>query len=68
MDTRIADQLAFRLIGHSARVPLIHEGINPHIQEHIASLPPEEHARLKALISFIRAFIRADRFSAAGLA
>lgn len=49
MDTRIADRPAFRLIGHSARVPLIHEGINPHIQAHIASLPPEEHTRLKAL-------------------
>src|SRR6478752_6484334 len=32
MDTRIADRPAFRLIGHSARVPLIHEGANPHIQ------------------------------------
>lgn len=49
MDTRIADRPTFRLIGHSARVPLIHEGINPHIQAHIASLPPEEHARLKQL-------------------
>jgi AraC family transcriptional regulator len=49
MDTRIANQPAFRLVGHSARVPLIHEGINPHIQAHIASLPPEEHARLKTL-------------------
>ncbi|MDO8384165.1 MAG: AraC family transcriptional regulator [Microbacterium sp.] len=49
MDTRIADRPAIRLIGHSARVPLIHEGINPHIQAHIASLPPEAHARLKAL-------------------
>ena len=37
------------LIGHAARVPLIHEGINPHIQAHIASLPIEEHARLKEL-------------------
>ena len=49
MDTRIADRPAFRLVGHSARVPLIHEGINPHIQAHIASLPQDEHARLKAL-------------------
>ncbi|WP_396641852.1 GyrI-like domain-containing protein [Microbacterium sp.] len=49
MDTRIADRPGFRLIGHSARVPLIHEGINPHIQAHVASLPAEEHARLKAL-------------------
>lgn len=49
MDTRIADRPAFRLVGHATRVPLIHEGINPHIQAHIASLPASEHARLKAL-------------------
>ncbi|MER5477481.1 AraC family transcriptional regulator [Streptomyces sp. NPDC002734] len=49
MDTRITDRPAFRLIGHAARVPLIHEGVNPHIQRHIGSLPMEEHGRLKAL-------------------
>jgi AraC family transcriptional regulator len=49
MDARITDRPDFRLIGHAARVPLIHEGVNPHIQAHIASLPVEEHARLKEL-------------------
>jgi AraC family transcriptional regulator len=49
MDTRIADRPAFRLVGHSARVPLIHEGVNPHIQAHINGLPASEHARLKEL-------------------
>jgi AraC family transcriptional regulator len=49
MDTRIADRPAFRLVGHTARVPLIHHGPNPHIQAHIASLPDAEHLRLKAL-------------------
>jgi AraC family transcriptional regulator len=49
MDTRIIDRPAFLLVGHASRVPLIHEGINPHIQSHIASLPAAEHARLKAL-------------------
>ncbi|RUR01533.1 AraC family transcriptional regulator [Labedella endophytica] len=49
MDTRIIDRPAFRLIGHAARVPLIHHGVNPHIQEHIASLPAAEHLRLKGL-------------------
>lgn len=49
MDTRITDRPAFRLVGHVARVPLIHRGPNPHIQAHIAALPAEEHARLKAL-------------------
>ena len=49
MDTRITDRPAFRLIGHTARVPLIHQGVNPHIQAFIASLPAAEHARLKEL-------------------
>ncbi|KQZ86156.1 AraC family transcriptional regulator [Microbacterium sp. Root166] len=49
MDTRITDRPAFRLVGHAARVPLIHEGANPHIQAHIASLAPADHARLKTL-------------------
>ncbi|CAN5365377.1 AraC family transcriptional regulator [soil metagenome] len=49
MDTRITDRPAFRLIGHAARVPLIHTGVNPHIQAHIASLPATEHVRLKSL-------------------
>jgi AraC family transcriptional regulator len=49
MDTRIVDRPAFRLVGRAARVPLIHQGINPHIQQHITALPKEEHLRLKAL-------------------
>jgi AraC family transcriptional regulator len=49
MDTRLIDRPAFRLVGHAARVPLIHQGVNPHIEQHIAALPQEEHARLKAL-------------------
>ncbi|MDH6182316.1 AraC family transcriptional regulator [Microbacteriaceae bacterium SG_E_30_P1] len=49
MHTRIVDHPALRLVGHSTRVPLIHEGPNPHIQEFIASLPASEHERLKSL-------------------
>ncbi|MER7278594.1 AraC family transcriptional regulator [Dactylosporangium sp. NPDC000244] len=49
MDTRIVDRPAFRLVGHAARVPLIHQGVNPHIQHLITALPQEEHVRLKAL-------------------
>ncbi|MEV4132844.1 AraC family transcriptional regulator [Dactylosporangium sp. NPDC049742] len=49
MHTRIVERPAFRLIGHAARVPLIHHGVNPHIQAHIAALPQTEHVRLKAL-------------------
>ncbi|WP_350349936.1 AraC family transcriptional regulator [Agromyces sp. G08B096] len=51
MDTRIVDRSSFRLIGHAARVPLIHHGVNPHIQAHIAGIPATEHARLKELSS-----------------
>jgi AraC family transcriptional regulator len=49
MDTRIVEQPAFRLIGFATRVTLVHQGINPQIQAHIAALPAKEHARLKAL-------------------
>lgn len=49
MDTRIVEKPEFRLVGHAARVPLIHQGINPHIQRHIAALPTAEHLRLKSL-------------------
>jgi len=49
MHTRIIDRPAFRLVGHAARVPLIHHGVSPHIQRHIAALPAQEHSRLKSL-------------------
>src|SRR5690606_24304474 len=49
MHTRIAERPAFRLVGHAARVPLIHRGVKPHIQQHSAALPASEHERLKAL-------------------
>ncbi|GAA1745210.1 AraC family transcriptional regulator [Dietzia kunjamensis subsp. schimae] len=49
MDARILERPAFCLIGHAARVPLIHEGANPHIRDHVASIPAAEHERLKAL-------------------
>ena len=49
MDVRLVTRPAFRLAGHAARVPLVHQGINPAIQEHVTSLAPEEHQRLKAL-------------------
>lgn len=49
MDARIIERPVLRLVGHAARVPLIYEGVNPHIQEHIASLPAGEHERLKQL-------------------
>ena len=49
MDVTITDRPAFVLVGHAAQVPLQHHGVNPRIADHIASIPPEEHARLKAL-------------------
>ncbi|AJT41085.1 AraC family transcriptional regulator [Psychromicrobium lacuslunae] len=49
MDARITDLPATRLVGYAARVPLIYQGANPHIQAHIAALPPEVHGQLKAL-------------------
>ncbi len=49
MDVTITTTPELVLVGHAARVPLIHEGVNPHIQAHIASIAPQEHARLKAL-------------------
>ncbi|MGO2863103.1 MAG: AraC family transcriptional regulator [Brevibacterium sp.] len=49
MDTRIIDRPAFSLIGHSTRVPLIHEGVNPHIRDFLETIPVDEHHRLKSL-------------------
>ena len=49
MDVRLDSRPAFRLVGHAARVPLVHEGVNPAIEQHVASLDPQEHQRLKAL-------------------
>ncbi|WP_456789469.1 AraC family transcriptional regulator [Cellulomonas sp. P5_C5] len=49
MDVRIATRPAFRLAGHATRVPLVHEGVNATIQQHVTSLPPQEHQRLKDL-------------------
>lgn len=49
MDTRIVELPAVRLVGRATRVPLVHEGVNPAIAEHVASIRIEETVRLKAL-------------------
>lgn len=49
MDARIIERPSFRLISDAVRVPLIYEGVNPHIQRHIASLPVSEQERIKRL-------------------
>ena len=51
MHVTVVDRPEMILIGHAAQVPLIHTGVNPHIQAHIAGIAPEEHVRLKALSS-----------------
>lgn len=49
MHVTITHQPSLVLAGHAVEVPLIHAGVNPRIQQHIAAIAPEEHARLKAL-------------------
>lgn len=49
MDARIVNRPTIRLVGHATRVPLIYEGVNPHIAEFTESLPAEVHSRLYAL-------------------
>ncbi|WP_421735277.1 AraC family transcriptional regulator [Cellulomonas sp.] len=49
MDVRLVSRPAFRLAGHATRVPLVHHGVNAAIEQHVTSLAPQEHARLKAL-------------------
>ena len=49
MDTRLVDLPAVRLVGHARRVRLVHEGVSAEIAAHVASIPLEETARLKAL-------------------
>lgn len=49
MDVTITPLPALHLVGHAAQVPLIHRGVNPHIQQHIAAIAGEEHVRLKEL-------------------
>jgi AraC family transcriptional regulator len=49
MDTRIVEADAFRLVGHAARVPLVHDGVNTAIAAFVGAISPEEHQRLKEL-------------------
>jgi AraC family transcriptional regulator len=49
MDVTITRRPEFILAGHAAKVPLLHHGVNPHIQQHISAIAPTEHDRLKAL-------------------
>ncbi|MEU6880408.1 AraC family transcriptional regulator [Streptomyces sp. NPDC046712] len=49
MRYRIADREEFRVVGRKARVPLVHEGINPAIAEFIRGIGPETLRRITAL-------------------
>jgi AraC family transcriptional regulator len=49
MDVTITPLPELVLVGHAVEVPLIHQGVNPQIQQHIAAIPVAEHARLKEL-------------------
>ncbi|MFV2143219.1 MULTISPECIES: AraC family transcriptional regulator [Isoptericola] len=49
MHVRLTERPDLRLVGHATRVPLVHEGVNPHIQEHVAAIPMAEHLRLKEM-------------------
>ncbi|WP_436773765.1 AraC family transcriptional regulator [Yinghuangia sp. YIM S09857] len=49
MRYRVVEKDAFRLVGRKARVPLVHEGMNPEIVEFMRALDPDEVRRIEAL-------------------
>ncbi|HEY9328527.1 MAG TPA: AraC family transcriptional regulator [Streptomyces sp.] len=49
MRYRIVEKEEFRVVGRKARVPLVHEGVNPAIATFIRSLGQETMERIKAL-------------------
>ncbi|MFD0257005.1 helix-turn-helix domain-containing protein [Kitasatospora indigofera] len=49
MRYRIVERAEFRVVGRMARVPLVHEGVNPAIAEFIRSVGPETSRRIARL-------------------
>ncbi|MGK5520736.1 AraC family transcriptional regulator [Micromonospora sp. URMC 107] len=49
MRYRIVQKDGFRLVGRKARVPLVHEGMNPAIVAFVKGIPPETVRRIEAL-------------------
>lgn len=49
MRYRVVDKADFFLIGRRARVPLVHEGLNPGIVDFVRSIDPDTLQRLAAL-------------------
>ncbi|MFB7471764.1 GyrI-like domain-containing protein [Kitasatospora sp. NPDC056184] len=49
MEYRVVERPAFRIVGRRARVPLVHEGVNPAIAAFVKGLGQEEVDRIAAL-------------------
>lgn len=49
MKYQVVEKEEFRVVGKKATVPLIHEGVNPHIAEHVRSIGPETVQRIASL-------------------
>ncbi|MGW5865777.1 AraC family transcriptional regulator [Streptomyces sp. NPDC055239] len=49
MTYKIVEKGAFRVVGRKARVPLVHEGANPHIAEFIRGIGRETLRRIESL-------------------
>ncbi|MBQ1072844.1 AraC family transcriptional regulator [Micromonospora sp. C31] len=49
MRYRIVQKDGFQLVGRKARVPLVHEGMNPAIVAFVRGIPPETVRRIEAL-------------------
>jgi len=49
MRYRIVEKVQFSVVGRKARVPMVHEGVNPAIAEHIQGIGPETVQRIAGL-------------------
>lgn len=49
MDVTITEKPELTLAGHAVDVPLIYEGVNPHIQKHIEQITEEQNHHLKEI-------------------
>lgn len=49
MEVTITEKPELVLAGYAAEVPLIYEGVNAHIQEHVESISAEQNLRLKEI-------------------
>ncbi|MFD8146793.1 effector binding domain-containing protein [Streptomyces sp. NPDC059708] len=67
MRYRIVEKEAFKVVGRKVRVPIIYEGVNPRIAEHIRSIPAETMLRIAGLSDqdpegVVSATVRLDGF------